>query len=274
MQRDKSFLSSMALGIGMIALFIAAFVFVFIYSSITVIISFLLPITAGLCYYNKFTISKKLKKDILVAAIFGGVICIVIYFSQHTKIEAQIQSIFFDGHILKKEVLVESDGEVAEHYEDRYKFILNEDVSYETLALIKYFQLLGIGGGLFLSFYFFAKSNPLKDDDDNEVESTFFIVVRLIVATGLILCLLDMPHWYYNTIRWIVPLGCIYLAQSEFLQNRIWGYIFFVLVGILFNPFDRIESNRLVWNVIDICLSVIMVAWAVKDYIDKKSEET
>ena len=149
MQRGKSFSLSMALGIGMIAILIAALIFVFIYSSVAVIISFLLPIAAGLSYYDKFTVSKKLKKDILVGALFGGVICIVIYFSQHSKIEAQIQSIFFEGHILKKEVLIESDGEVAEHYEDSYKLILNEDVSYETLALLKYFLLLGIGGGFF-----------------------------------------------------------------------------------------------------------------------------
>jgi hypothetical protein len=59
--------------------------------------------------------------------------------------------------------------------------------------------------------------------------------------------------------------------MGEYKRNSIIGWTFIIAIGILFNPLYPIYLDRLIWNVIDITLAIILAAWAVKGYIDTKN---
>ena len=82
-----------------------------------------------------------------------------------------------------------------------------------------------------------------------------WIKVTLIIA--LILCLIDMPYWYYQLIRIFGTIGFAYLAYNDYKNLiKITPYVFGI-AAILLNPIAKISFGREMWNVIDVILAVL-----------------
>jgi len=54
-----------------------------------------------------------------------------------------------------------------------------------------------------------------------------------------------------------------------FKKDLFREWCFYVMMITLFNPVYEIHFTRLVWNAIDVCLAVVLLAGAAKTYIDQ-----
>ena len=85
-------------------------------------------------------------------------------------------------------------------------------------------------------------------------------VIKIVLAVLLFLCLLNFPYAYYVFVRWSAMVGfCFlaYIAYEKGKQNVL--AIVFVLLAILFQPFEKIALGRTLWNVVDVIVGVGLI---------------
>ncbi len=81
-------------------------------------------------------------------------------------------------------------------------------------------------------------------------------IVKIGLAVMLFICLLDMPYGYYQFVRVAATIVFVLLAiQSYNLKFNAMVFIYVVL-AILFQPFEKIALGREVWNVFDVIVGV------------------
>lgn len=87
--------------------------------------------------------------------------------------------------------------------------------------------------------------------------NTIWIKILLIII--LLLCLFDMPYWYFQLVRIFGTMGFAYLAYYDYKNKiRFTPYVFGV-AAILLNPIAKISFDREMWNIIDVILAVILI---------------
>lgn len=92
---------------------------------------------------------------------------------------------------------------------------------------------------------------------NNTMKNIIWIKISLIII--LLLCLLDMPYWYFQLVRIFGTIGFGYLAYLDYKNKlKLTPYIFGI-AAILLNPIVKISFGRNVWNVIDIILALILL---------------
>lgn len=238
-----------------------------------------LPIYSAI-YYNKYIDIKGSKKDIegrqvVLSTVFMCSIAVLFFFMfMNNTIMVTIQNWFFDGIIFNHEVLTEPDEGGEPYYETQFYFKFLTKPHINIIGAFNLLFLFLFVGSPFICYYFssqFTSINEGENDDyiDNRA-ITFLSIVRVVMGISLVLCLLDMPYIYYTIIRFLIPMGCIYLANSQHKKSSFTGWIFYVTIAILFNPLSPIELTRLLWKSIDIGLAVILFGGAIKSYIDSK----
>jgi len=81
-------------------------------------------------------------------------------------------------------------------------------------------------------------------------------MVKIGLAVLLFICLLDMPYGYYQFVRVAATLVSVLFAiQSYNLKSNVMVLIY-VILAILFQPFEKIALGREVWNVLDVIVGV------------------
>lgn len=85
------------------------------------------------------------------------------------------------------------------------------------------------------------------------------IWIKISLVIILLLCLTDMPYWYFQLVRIFGTIGFAYLAYVDY-QNKVkyTPYVFGV-AAILLNPIAKVSFGREMWNVIDVILAVILI---------------
>ncbi|WP_246062541.1 DUF6804 family protein [Mesohalobacter halotolerans] len=85
-------------------------------------------------------------------------------------------------------------------------------------------------------------------------------ILKIVLATFLLLCLFDMPYGYYQLVRYIALVGFGIIAYYEFKSNnKILGVIFFSL-AILFQPFIKISLGSEIWKIVDVIVAIFLLA--------------
>ena len=93
--------------------------------------------------------------------------------------------------------------------------------------------------------------------------------VKISLIALLILCLFDMPYWYYQLFRIFGTIGFVYLAYVEYsLKLKLTPQIF-VAMAIIINPIIKILFDRDTWQIVDIILVVIVFISFFHAYIKK-----
>ncbi|MTI22693.1 hypothetical protein E1176_16795 [Fulvivirga sp. RKSG066] len=90
------------------------------------------------------------------------------------------------------------------------------------------------------------------------------VLIKLILALGLLICLLDMPYGYYQFIRFAALVGFAILAFNCYESNNQQLAIFYVVLALLFQPFLKISLGRELWNVVDVIAAVILIGSTFK----------
>lgn len=89
--------------------------------------------------------------------------------------------------------------------------------------------------------------------------------LKFILAIALLLCLAPMPYGYYMLVRFfaMIVFGLmVYRYYQEKKENLV---IVFGALAILFQPIIKIPLGRVVWNVVDIAVAVVLVIFLLKE---------
>jgi len=88
----------------------------------------------------------------------------------------------------------------------------------------------------------------------------------------LLLCLIDMPYWYYKVAGIAACLTCALRAVEEY-QNGNMASILAILFGfcaLLFNPFVTPKLGRTAWNIVDVALAALLIVPYVAPSLKRK----
>lgn len=96
-------------------------------------------------------------------------------------------------------------------------------------------------------------------------------IVKLSIATLLLLCLLKMPYAYYQFMRIAVCTLFFWLAYIYYQEKQI---IYIIASGtciILFNPVIKLVIHKHEWQIIDLWLAIVLIVWAGTDLFKGKN---
>lgn len=85
------------------------------------------------------------------------------------------------------------------------------------------------------------------------------IILKLAIATLLLLCLLDMPYSYFQLVRFVSMAGFAFLAFNANETNSKNEMVLYVLLALLFQPFAKIALGRELWNIVDVIVALFLL---------------
>jgi len=81
-------------------------------------------------------------------------------------------------------------------------------------------------------------------------------IVKIGLSALLFICLLDMPYGYYQFVRVAATLVFVLFAIQSYNLKSNAMILIYVILAILFQPFEKIALGREVWNVLDVIVGV------------------
>ena len=88
----------------------------------------------------------------------------------------------------------------------------------------------------------------------------------LLIAALLLLCLAPMPYGYYQLVRFVAMVAFAVMAWNYYENKQEGWAIVFGALALLFQPFVKIALGRLVWNVIDVVVAVLLIGISLRTF--------
>ena len=85
-------------------------------------------------------------------------------------------------------------------------------------------------------------------------------IIKFILSILFIVCLLDMPYGYFQLVRFLALVGFVMLAKNANERRNQTGAIIYILLAILFQPIIKIPLGREIWNLVDVIITVGLIA--------------
>lgn len=85
-------------------------------------------------------------------------------------------------------------------------------------------------------------------------------IIKIVLATLMFLCLLDMPYGFYQFVRFIALIGFAILAYKANEENKNTEMIIYGGLALLFQPFFKIALGREIWNIVDVIVGIGLIA--------------
>ena len=89
--------------------------------------------------------------------------------------------------------------------------------------------------------------------------------LKLILAIALLLCLAPMPYGYYMLVRFFAMIVFGLMAYRYYQEKKENLMIAFGALVVLFQPIIKIPLGRVIWNVVDIAVAVVLVIFLLKE---------
>lgn len=96
-------------------------------------------------------------------------------------------------------------------------------------------------------------------------------LIKILLIILLLGCLFDMNYSYYTSIRFISLIAFLFFAYNANNKNQNGLKISFLILALLFQPFFKIPLGRNLWNIIDITVSIFLIATLLLDSKNKNS---
>ena len=80
-----------------------------------------------------------------------------------------------------------------------------------------------------------------------------------------------MPYGYYQVVRLVGFVGFILLAYKSYTDKAINMAIIYCGLSILFQPLFKIALGRTIWNVVDVLVSIFLIATIFYNQVTKKN---
>lgn len=87
--------------------------------------------------------------------------------------------------------------------------------------------------------------------------------IPLSLAALLLLCLAPMPYGYYQLVRFVSMVVFGVMAVRSWNEERQAWAITFGSLAVLFQPVVKIALGRMMWNIIDVVVAIILVVYTV-----------
>lgn len=94
--------------------------------------------------------------------------------------------------------------------------------------------------------------------------------IKIILSVLLIVCLLDMPYGYYVLVRFISMIAFAFFAYEAYEQKNQRDLIIFIVLALLFQPFEKIVLGRVLWNIVDVVVAVYLMINLNREKLIKK----
>jgi hypothetical protein len=95
--------------------------------------------------------------------------------------------------------------------------------------------------------------------------------IKIILATLLFLCLLNMSYGFYQFVRFAAMAGFAYLAYSSNEASKKNESFVFIGLALLFQPIIKIALGRTLWNIIDVVVGVgLLLSLAIRKDVKKQ----
>jgi len=87
------------------------------------------------------------------------------------------------------------------------------------------------------------------------------IIVALIIASAT-----SQQYSYYSFLRWFVMATFIYFCYKSYQKKQFGILIYFGIVAILFNPFQKFWFQKQIWHLIDYLIAGITALTIIYDW--------
>lgn len=95
--------------------------------------------------------------------------------------------------------------------------------------------------------------------------------IQCLLVIVLLLCLFPMPYGYFILVRYLSTIVFLLMAYNYYHQKKNKLYYFWIVMAVLFQPILKIALGRIVWNIIDVIIAVLLllVLWKQNNEIKK-----
>ena len=97
----------------------------------------------------------------------------------------------------------------------------------------------------------------------------------LFLAAMMLLCLAPMPYGYFQLVRFVAMIVFGLMAYHYYQNQKMVATWVFGALALLFQPIYKIALGRVVWNVVDVIVALLLIALFVmewrksnKDYVE------
>ena len=87
--------------------------------------------------------------------------------------------------------------------------------------------------------------------------------ILLSIAALMLLCLAPMPYGYYQLVRFVLMVVFGVMAVRSWNEERHAWAITFGSLALLFQPVVKIALGRMMWNIVDVVVAIILVVYTV-----------
>lgn len=94
--------------------------------------------------------------------------------------------------------------------------------------------------------------------------------IEITLSVLLLLCLAPMPYGYYQLVRFVAMVVFAILALNYFKEKKNELSIIFGALALLFQPFLKVALGRMMWNVVDVAVALLLIALYWKDKMNMK----
>lgn len=90
-------------------------------------------------------------------------------------------------------------------------------------------------------------------------------ILKIVMAGVLLLCLAPMPYGYYTLVRFVAAVCFAIFAFAYYQKDKTPLCVAFGALALLFQPFVKVALGRVVWNLVDVAVAVMLVVLVVKE---------
>ena len=88
----------------------------------------------------------------------------------------------------------------------------------------------------------------------------------LFLAAMMLLCLAPMPYGYFQLVRFVAMIVFGLMAYRYYQNQKIVATWVFGALALLFQPIYKIALGRVVWNVVDVIVALLLIALFVMEW--------
>ena len=94
--------------------------------------------------------------------------------------------------------------------------------------------------------------------------------VYLILAAMMLLCLAPMPYGYFQLVRFVAMVVFGIMAYRYYQNQKMVATWVFGILASLFQPIYKIALGRVVWNVVDAIVALLLIALFIIEWRNSK----
>ena len=101
-------------------------------------------------------------------------------------------------------------------------------------------------------------------------------IVKGILATLLLLCLIDADYGFYQAMRTLISFGFAFLTYRYYQTGDKTNAIIYFCLLIVFQPLLKIGLGRGIWIVADLLVSVFLIYQILRsprEYLSTKTKQ-